>query len=85
MAVKFDGSILNSFGQPTGNWSKPLKAVVPQKMDSIDDFNKHFSNMICDAARLRSLEKSPAVDTLDKSKEGFTTIPSIFDNFLKRI
>ncbi len=78
--IKFNENILNRFGQPTGTWAKLNKSTTQFKMDSIDDFNKYFCKKLVSASKL---EKSPSTDTLVKSSDKFTTIPSIFDNFLK--
>lgn len=78
--IKFNENILNRFGQPTGAWAKLNKSTTQFKMDSADDFNKYFYQKLMLAQKL---EKTPSTDTLVKSSNKFTTIPSIFDNFLK--
>lgn len=66
------------FGKPMRAWANRNSGemLYPSrlKMDSIDDFNKHFDSMF---SKLGRSEKSPAVDTFEVSKDG-TLVSDIF-------
>lgn len=76
MTIKMDNafSILDRFGQPTGNWAKKFKPSKPVEMDSIDDFNKHFEQKILN----HKVDRTPDQDTFTKGPMDGGSIPNTF-------